>query len=248
MNVRVLIYNIHKGVGGVDRRYDLSRIVEVMGHYQPDITLLQEVARYSRTSTAALQADVLGEALGLAHRVWIPNVRVGHSRGYGNAILSRWPITDSHNINLTIGPKKRRSALYGRVRVPLTETHTERTHSRTVHLFNLHLGLSGIERRMQLNKLLTHEGLSRIAPTTPVVVAGDLNDVWGTLGRQIMRPAGFRGTRRKARTFPAYAPVRSLDSLYVRGEITIDSLTPSRLAMARQASDHLPLVADLNLF
>ena len=100
---------------------------------------------------------------------------------------------------------------------------------------------------MQLKKLLAHDHLDRVASTTPVVVAGDLNDVWGTLGRQLMRPAGFRGTDRKPRTFPAYAPVRPLDSLYVRGEIEITSLMSSRLAIARQASDHLPLVADLSL-
>ena len=45
----------------------------------------------------------------------------------------------------------------------------------------------------------------------------------------------------------AYAPVRPLDSLYVRGGIEIVSLMSSRLAIARQASDHLPLVADLTL-
>ncbi|MAF08669.1 MAG: endonuclease [Acidiferrobacteraceae bacterium] len=247
MNVRVVSYNIHKCIGGVDRRYDPSRIVDVIGHYQPDLVLLQEVVRYSRESPGMLQADVLGEALEFSHRVWIPNVRVQQSRGYGNAILSRWPIIDSDNINLTIGPKKRRSALYGKVRVPLPKNSSARTHSRTLHLFNLHLGLSGIERRLQLKKLLVHEHLDRVARATPVVVAGDLNDVWGTLGRQLMRPAGFRGTGRNPRTFPAYAPVRPLDSLYVRGEIEIDSLMSSRLAAARQASDHLPLVADLTV-
>ena len=122
-----------------------------------------------------------------------------------------------------------------------------RDSNRTVHLFNVHLGLSGIERRLQLKKLLAHENFNRIAQATPVVVAGDLNDVWGTLGRQLMRPARFRGTDRKPRTFPAYAPVRPLDSLYVRGGIEIVSLMSSRLAIARQASDHLPLVADLTL-
>ena len=109
------------------------------------------------------------------------------------------------------------------------------------------MGLSGIERRMQLKKLLSHAHFGRISRTSPIVVAGDLNDVWGTLGRQVMRPAGFRGTDRKPQTFPAYAPVRALDSLYVRGEIQIASLMSSRLALARQASDHLPLVADLSL-
>lgn len=247
MNIRVVTYNIHKCIGGVDRRYNLARIVDVIDHYQPDLILLQEVARFSRESSGVLQADSLGDALRLPHRIWIPNVRVQQARGYGNAILSRWPILDSDNINLTIGPKKRRSALYSRVRISLEGNADSKAHSRTFHLFNLHLGLSGIERRLQLKKLLSHDHFGRIPRTSPVVVAGDLNDVWGTLGRQVMRAAGFRGTDRKPQTFPAYAPVRPLDSLYVRGEVEIASLMSSRLALARQASDHLPLVADLTL-
>ncbi len=247
MNIRVVTYNVHKCVGGVDRRYNLARIVDVIRHYQPELVLLQEVARFSRESSGVLQADILGDALQLSHRIWVPNVRVQHARGYGNAILSRWPISDADNINLTIGPKKRRSALYSKVRIALAGKGGARVQTRTLHLFNLHLGLSGIERRMQLRKLLSHAHFGRIFRTSPIVVAGDLNDVWGTLGRQVMRPAGFRGTDRKPQTFPAYAPVRALDSLYVRGEIQIASLMSSRLALARQASDHLPLVADLNL-
>ncbi len=247
MNIRVVTYNIHKCVGGVDRRYNLARIVDVIRHYQPELVLLQEVARFSRESSGVLQADILGDALQLPHRIWIPNVRVQHARGYGNAILSRWPISDTENINLTIGPKKRRSALYSKVRISMPGKGRARVQTRTVHLFNLHLGLSGIERRMQLKKLLSHAHFGQISRTSPIVVAGDLNDVWGTLGRQVMRPAGFRGTDRKPQTFPAYAPVRALDSLYVSGEIQIASLMSSRLALARQASDHLPLVADLNL-
>ena len=247
MNIRVFTYNIHKGIGGVDRRYNLARIVDVIRHYQPDLVLLQEVARFSRESSGVLQTDILGDALQLPHRIWIPNVRVQHARGYGNAILGRWPISDADNINLRIGPKKRRSALYSKVRISMAGKSGARVQTRTLHLFNLHLGLSGIERRMQLKKLLAQDHFDRFSRTSPVVVAGDLNDVWGTLGRQVMRPAGFRGTDRKPPTFPAYAPVRALDSLYVSGEIQIASLMSSRLALARQASDHLPLVADLNL-
>ncbi|HBP84815.1 MAG TPA: hypothetical protein DD661_07255 [Gammaproteobacteria bacterium] len=247
MNIRVVTYNVHKCVGGVDRRYNLARIVDVIRHYQPELVLLQEVARFSRESSGVLQADILGDALQLSHRIWVPNVRVQHARGYGNAILSRWPISDADNINLTIGPKKRRSALYSKVRIAMSGKGGARVQTRTLHLFNLHLGLSGIERRMQLKKLLSHAHFGRIFRTSPIVVAGDLNDVWGTLGRQLMRPARFRGTDRKPRTFPAYAPVRPLDSLYVRGGIEIVSLMSSRLAIARQASDHLTLVADLTL-
>ena len=51
MNIRIVTYNIHKCIGGVDRRYDLARVVGVISHYQPDLVLLQEVVRYSREST-----------------------------------------------------------------------------------------------------------------------------------------------------------------------------------------------------
>lgn len=244
--MRVLIYNIHKCVGGVDRRYDLSRVVDVINHYQPDVALLQEVVRHSVVASNSLQADILAEAMGLSHRIWIPNVRPSEARGYGNAIFSRWPILDTENIDLTVGPKKRRSALYAKVRTQVSSAADGQPHTRTVHFFNLHLGLSGIERKMQLRKLLASDRLAHLSATSCVLVAGDMNDVWGSLGRQVMKPAGFRGTQRKPKTFPAYAPVRPLDSVYVRGALRIESLTPSRLALARQASDHLPLIAEVS--
>ena len=65
MNIKVLTYNIHKCVGGVDRRYDLGRIVEIINHHQPDIALLQEVVRHSKSLSDTLQVDVIGEAIGL---------------------------------------------------------------------------------------------------------------------------------------------------------------------------------------
>lgn len=244
--MRVIIYNIHKGIGGVDRRYQLSRIIDVINYYQPDVALLQEVMRHSKSSSDALQVEILGEAIGLQHRVWVPNVRVDQSTGYGNAIFSRWPITESSNIDLTVGPKKRRSALYAKIRTQVTPSASGLPHTRTVHFFNLHLGLSGIERKMQLRKLLSCDRLAHLSASSSILVAGDMNDVWGSLGRQVMKPAGFRGTQRKPRTFPAYAPVRPLDSVYVRGPLHIENLNPSRLSVARQASDHLPLIAEIS--
>jgi endonuclease/exonuclease/phosphatase family metal-dependent hydrolase len=49
------------------------------------------------------------------------------------------------------------------------------------------------------------------------------------------------------RTFPAWGPVRALDSMYVRGDMHIVDVRTPRLALARIASDHLPLVADVRV-
>ncbi len=57
-------------------------------------------------------------------------------------------------------------------------------HERSLILFNFHLGLAGYERRIQLRRLLTDESYVRTHHATPLILGGDLNDVWGTLGRR----------------------------------------------------------------
>ena len=64
MRFRLLTYNIHKGIGGIDRRYRPERVVEAIAHCQPDIVLLQEVDDGVPRSSHHRQVDLLGDALG----------------------------------------------------------------------------------------------------------------------------------------------------------------------------------------
>ena len=48
--MRLLTYNIHKGIGGRDRRYSLERIIDVIEAENPDLICLQEVDRHVRRS------------------------------------------------------------------------------------------------------------------------------------------------------------------------------------------------------
>lgn len=245
MKLRLLTYNVHKCIGGVDRRYDPERIRETIAHYEPDLVALQEVDQAARRSNVDSQVDLLGDLLGMRHRTWFPNVRVRGGGQYGNAILSRFPLTETTNIDLTIPPKKRRSVLHARYRVRLPGKRGR--HTRTIHVYNMHLGLSGIERKMQLRKFLDSQPFVGLHSDTPIIVCGDLNDVWGTLGPKLFNPAGFRGIGRPLRTFPAYAPVRALDGIYVRGDARIVNAQRGRVDIAKRASDHLPLIADLDI-
>jgi endonuclease/exonuclease/phosphatase family metal-dependent hydrolase len=159
--------------------------------------------------------------------------------------LSRFPLTETSNIDVTIPPKKRRSILHARYRVRFQGGYGIRT--RTVHVYNLHLGLSGLERRFQLRKFLESHPFVGLHHQTPMIVAGDFNDVWGTLGRRLLVPAGFRGISRPLRTFPAYAPIRALDSIYVKGDVEILHVHRARMELAKRASDHLPLIVELEI-
>jgi endonuclease/exonuclease/phosphatase family metal-dependent hydrolase len=242
MRIRIITYNIHKCIGGIDRRYDPERVVETIAHHQPDIVLLQEVDSLVARSNHHQQVDVLGDALGLRHRAYFGNVRVRGGGEYGNAVLSRFPIADARNIDLTVPPKKRRGAVHAKLRVRLPSGHV-----RTLHVYALHLGLSGMERKIQLRRFLDSHPFATLDPRAPILLAGDMNDVWGTLGRKLFAPAGFRGTQTTLATFPAYAPMRALDAIYVRGALRLLAVERSRLALARRASDHLPLVAEVQL-
>jgi endonuclease/exonuclease/phosphatase family metal-dependent hydrolase len=115
-------------------------------------------------------------------------------------------------------------------------------------LHNLHLGLAGSERASQLERFLSCHPFRGIHEHTPVVVGGDFNDVWGTLGPRFLAPVGFRRAGPLASTFPAAFPVRPLDGIFVRGDLEPERpARPVRVGLARVASDHLPLVVDLAL-
>jgi endonuclease/exonuclease/phosphatase family metal-dependent hydrolase len=243
VRLRLLTYNIHKGIGGVDRRYRPERITAVLGHYDPHIVLLQEVDDGARRSRRDRQAEMFAQALGMPHRAFFPNVRVRGGGSYGNAVLSRFPIVAASNIDLTYPGRKRRSALHAALHV--TGPHGGR--SRTVHVFNLHLGLAGFEREWQLERFFANHPFAGLARRTPVIVGGDFNDVWGRLGPAFFKPAEFHVPEQPARTFPAWAPVRALDAVYVRGDLRVHHIYRSHLREARFASDHLPLSADLEL-
>ena len=120
MRFRLVTWNIHKGIGGVDRRYRLDRIVDTLRHYAPDIVHLQEVTDGVPRSGNDRQVDLIGEALGLHHRAYQPNVHLSQGT-YGNAILSRYPLHDVHDIDLKIPLKKRRRAQVSLSGITLTE-------------------------------------------------------------------------------------------------------------------------------
>jgi endonuclease/exonuclease/phosphatase family metal-dependent hydrolase len=239
VKLRVLTYNIHRAIG-VDRRFRPGRIASIIGYYHPDIAMLQEVDEGAPRSRGLDLGRELAEILGYEHYAIGHNVTLRKGR-YGNATLSRWPLTHACNIDLTIKPKKRRGALYARCRV-----RRERR-SRTLAVFNLHLGLAGFERKRQLRRFLGSGPFARLHERTPVVLGGDFNDFYGTLGPKLLEPVGFRPTGPTAATYPSIYPVRALDALYVRGDLVGVRCGRSRLRVARDASDHLPLVADIQL-
>lgn len=237
MRFRVVSYNIHKCIGGVDRRYSSDRIIETIAHYDPDLVMLQEVDDGKPRARNHRQVDTIADGLGFRYRTFQGNVALRLGK-YGNAILSRHPIKSPRNIDLTIPLKKRRRAQL----VKMTMMDGTRRHSLVIA--NVHLGLAAFERRMQMRKFLASATMKRIRSTTPIVLAGDFNDVFGRLQKMIIEPAGYIATTGPLPTFPAAMPLQPLDRIYFRGPLAVDSAFVGHTIGARQASDHRPIIAD----
>ena len=240
MRLRVVTWNIHKGIGGVDRRYRLDRTVSVLASLHPDLALLQEVAEGMPRCGLDDQVQELSKALEMRHVAYGAEhrFRVG---GYGNAILSRFPLTASARIDLTIGRRKQRGLVKTRAHAKVEQG------TRSVVAFNLHLGLSGSERATQLERFLECHPFAHLHKDTPIVVGGDFNDVWASLGQRFLEPVGFVRAGKLLPTFPAALPLRPLDGLWIRGGISVISAHPVRTGLAASASDHLPIVAELEV-
>lgn len=238
MRLRVVTWNIHKGIGGVDRRYRLERIASVLGSLRPDLALLQEVAEDMPRCGRDNQVQELSRALDMRHVAFGAEHRFREG-GYGNAILSRFPLTDSDRIDLTIGKRKQRGLVK-------TRAHAKLEHgTRSVLVFNLHLGLSGAERATQLERFLECHPFAHVHHDTPLVVGGDFNDVWASLGRRFLEPAGFVRAGKLQATFPAALPLRPLDGLWIRGGLSVVNAHVVKTGLSASASDHLPIVAEL---
>jgi endonuclease/exonuclease/phosphatase family metal-dependent hydrolase len=246
MRLRVLTYNIHKAIG-VDRVFAPDRIVEVLRHHDADVALLQEVDRGVPRSEHLDIASYLARKLQYRYRAVGMNVFMKKGK-YGNATLSRFPIGQQRNIDLTIGKRKRRGAQHTRLRVDAGGQPLY------VEMFNVHLSLTASLRGQQVTRLLECGDLAHVPLARPCIVAGDMNDWPGSLKRRYFRPAGFEcatgrrpGSRWAIKTYPSFAPTSGLDKFFYRGSLRLLSVSRSDHKLARVASDHLPLIAEFEI-
>ncbi|MDG3005077.1 endonuclease/exonuclease/phosphatase family protein [Paludisphaera mucosa] len=237
--MRILSYNIHKGIGGRDRRYKLDRVMQVVEHENPDLICLQEVDRAVKRTRHDDQPRRFIEAFRPAAHLYQLNVKLKEG-GYGNLVLSRWPFQAHHQVSLRQERRKPRGAQMCVVATP----------EGPLHLVHWHLGLAEKERHWQAEHLLQH-ALFRESCHLPTLIIGDYNDWRNTLGRRgALGRDGFHqvtAPRSRFRSFPSYLPMTALDKAYTRGPIAVRHARIARSRLARDASDHLPLVIDFHL-
>lgn len=237
--IRVVTYNIHK-CRGLDRRVSPARVAEVLRKLDADCIAIQEVVR-SAGAPEANQAEFITSALQDYHVVFGPNRPLGKG-DYGNATLSRLPIEYSENYNLTCGKLEPRGCLRTDIRLP---------DGRLLHFFNVHLGTSFRERRLQGAKLLSDSLLKNAAHTGPRLIVGDFNEWSRGLTSKSMaqefKSVNPREHQRRSKTYPGIFPVLHLDHIYYDHALELKKFRVVRTGQALIASDHLPMMAEFSL-
>lgn len=226
--LRLLTWNLH-GFVGSDGVHDPERICRIVREISPDIAAFQEVDIRGADADAAVTERSLRDSVG-PHGASAWSI-AQPGRRYGLMLASRLPLAPADIHDLSVERREPRRAI---------ETRIDSHHLPALRIVATHLGLAFRERREQ------HARLHRIIgrdDDVPVAVMGDFNN-W-IFERRIGGLAGIMPERTRERTWPARLPFLPLDRVWLRPAGLL--LRSRRYRKYREASDHLPLVAEIGL-
>lgn len=247
LELSVATYNIHKGFSQFNRRFVLHELRERLHELNADVVFLQEVqGAHVRNSRHAAAHAVHPQHEFLAQEIW-PHHAYGKNSVYdaghhGNAILSRFPILNWDNQDISAHRFESRGVLHCELALPHGNNG--------LHCMCAHLGLFSRGRSQQFGALV--ERVRRLVPEdAPLILAGDFND-WNNRARsQLAHELGLHevfeaGCGALARSYPVSFPMLRLDRIYVRG-LTVKAAAVHAQYPWNKISDHAALSAQLRL-
>jgi endonuclease/exonuclease/phosphatase family metal-dependent hydrolase len=253
--IRVLTYNIHHGEG-VDGKFDLPRIADVIKSASPDLVALQEVDQGTARASGVDQPAELARLTGM-EVVFGRNIDF-EGGGYGTAVLSRLLVKAHSSVKL-------RSFYAG---------NAEKPEQRGVQIVEIgEPGEAGLVflcthldyRPDDRERMASAEAINELAAKYGerlMILAGDLNaepqsrvmrefekrwTIAGALtplGREPRAERQADGGESLLLTFPSGEPVKWIDYVLVRPAERWE-IVEVRVIEERIASDHRPLLAVL---
>jgi len=198
----------------------------VIQELNPQLVGLQEVDSFD---SGGSQTDYLAQTTGLTP-IAGPTIRRGTGY-YGNILLTAYPILEDRCHDISVKGWEPRSIIDATLNV----------HGFPVRVIVTHLGLITLERRRQVKHLIQilEQSKDRL-----ILVLGDINE-WVPFSPRLRSLHKQMGRAPAPRTFPSLLPLVSLDRIWVRPSSALQSVRVHRSRLARMASDHLPVVADI---
>lgn len=231
-HLRIASYNVHKCIG-TDGEFDPARTAAVIAEIDPDIVALQEADRRLGNREGRLDLTTIERDTGL--RLVPVAAHPGSHGWHGNALLiRRGDIRRIERVDLPHAEP--RGAILVELDLPATP----------LRIIAAHLGLLRNTRRAQLARLCR---AIEAADPMPTLLMGDFNE-WRPRGGNTpftcLAPL-FGPVDAHIASFPSRRPIFPLDRIFVRPRRLLTAFAVHDTPLARQASDHLPVKADLDL-
>ncbi|MBI5149314.1 MAG: endonuclease/exonuclease/phosphatase family protein [Candidatus Omnitrophica bacterium] len=238
-----MTYNVHSCVG-TDGRHSPKRIARVIGRYQPDIVALQELDIGRKRTGEADQPHLIARELEMLYH-FHPSIEVAEER-YGNAILSRYPIELVRAMKLPKLESRLNLEPRGAVWV------TVKVGNVNLQIINAHLSFYGPECRHQAKALIGPEWLTHPRCAGPVVLCGDFNALpntnpWRTISGKLRDAQRALEAHRPLATWFGRYPIGRIDHVFVGPGIRVLAVDVPKTQLNKLASDHLPLIVDLEV-
>lgn len=232
MQLRLASYNIRKCKGG-DGQREPGRTIDVVNALQADVVALQEVDHRLGPRPAALPADLIAAETDYAA---LPVALNGESLGWhGQTILMRKGLSARAFDRLELPALEPRGAL-------LVEFGPEGGEGPALRLIAVHLGLLRRWRRLQMAAI--RDRVLASAPL-PTAILGDFNE-WSVGGGMEPLTDHFH-IHAPGRSFPATRPMGRLDRVALSAGLHLHEAGVLDTPLARVASDHLPVWADVTV-
>jgi endonuclease/exonuclease/phosphatase family metal-dependent hydrolase/glycosyltransferase involved in cell wall biosynthesis len=239
-HICLVTYNVHSCIG-LDGRLSPARIARVLAATKPDIVALQELDVKRLRSGFADQVAEIARVIEMEFQ-FHSNVSVAGEQ-YGSAILSRFPLRIIRSGGLpTPAHREPRGVLWVEVNVG----------DELVQVMTTHLGLSTEEREAQVDALLSSQWMGHKDCQSPLILCGDFNFMPGSRPYKkianVMHDVqtGLEGHRPR-RTWFSPLPLTRIDHVFISPRLRTLRIDVPRTRLARIASDHLPLVVDLEI-
>lgn len=251
VQLRVLSYNIHYGVG-MDAVKDLPRIADVINRLNPDIVGLQEVSDSSMTAIISQLTGMAG-VFGASTETEPPNLYLllgipvpAAQLHYGDAILSKYPFRYQGNLSIPSASSSRYEAMC--VDVDLSEKYGKETMVRfiTTHFDYLQTIGSKMSRKASVEVIeaaFIHDSLDM-----PCILTGDLNATPSSAPLRLLEEKGWvvEDTGKDLPTVPSISPRKQIDYVLVRPRERW-RISDVSVIQEKMASDHLPILMTLEL-
>lgn len=242
MHLKVLSYNMHKGRSLTNRKYVLDDIKSAIHHVDADIIFLQEVHGVHPSESEAEGRNGDSPLEHIADTLW-PHHSYGQNAVYsnghhGNAILSKYPIKFTENIDISFTPFAKRGLLHAVLDIPNVVND--------LHVICVHLDLFEVARRKQIHRIMRRIR-SHVSNHSPLLLAGDFNDwrqkVTPVISKDLdLKEAFYHQTGQHCLSFPSWKPLLPLDRIYYRG-LQVKEVIPLQKSPWNKLSDHIPLSA-----